>query len=154
MLIRKASKDDLETVLRFAGEMARMHHGLDKYYKVPEDYKSLPEDLEQELADPNTLTLIAEDSGSPIGYIRVSAEDAPQYVAPKKIGMVYDLFVDEAHRREGVGEKLFNEALEWLRAKNIKHIELSVDARNADAMAVWKKFGFFEYKVRMRKDLE
>ena len=153
MTIRKAGKIDLAGILTFAREMARMHHELDPYYRPPEDYKNLAEDLASELDDPDNLILIAEDDSTPLGYIRVAVEEAPTYAAPKKIGVVYDLFVDAARRGQGIGEKLFEEALAWLKSKNIKHIELSVDARNSGAVATWKKFGFFEYKLRMRRDL-
>lgn len=150
MLIRKASQNDLGLILDFARQMSEMHKQLDAYYKLP---TNLEETLSSDLNDENSLTLIAEENGISIGYIRVSIERAPAYITPKKIGVVYDLFVNENHRLKGVGKKLFDEALEWLRNKNIKHIELSVDARNISGIAAWKKFGFLEYKIRMRKDI-
>ena len=152
-MIRKANINDLPEIIVMAKEMADYHRSLDKYYKPAESYKNLEQDFEKELSDKNILFLAAAKNGNIAGYFRGAIEPSPMYVTPKKIGVIYDIYVKGNHRKQGVGELLMKEVLDWFESKNIKNIELSVDARNTSAINFWKKFGFFEYKLRMRIDL-
>lgn len=153
MLIRHATKSDLSEIVKMATEMAELHHQLDAYYKPASQYQNLEDDLEKELGDKDGLMLVAEDGGKIVGYFRGSVEKAPDYASVKKIGVVYDLFVKPEHRKAGTGGKLMDAAMDWFNTKKVKNIELSVDARNAGAVNFWKKSGFLEYKLRLRKDL-
>lgn len=134
--------------------MADLHHKLDSYYKPASQYKNLKEGLEKELGDKNSRILAAEEGNRIIGYLRGSVENSPEYASPEKIGIVYDLFVDEKSRKEGIGQKLLEQAIEWFKGKKIENIELSVDARNQSGVKFWEKSGFFTYKLRMRMDLD
>jgi ribosomal protein S18 acetylase RimI-like enzyme len=151
--IRKANPNDLPAITDLAGKMVDFHRSLDNYYKPLSAYKNLEKELAGELADKNSLFLVIEKDNKIIGYFRGSIEPAPAYASPKKIGVIYDIYVQKEYRKQGVGEALMKEILEWFQSKNIKNIELSVDARNNNAINFWKKFGFFEYKLRLRKDL-
>ena len=153
MNIRPAIKSDLSEIAKMATEMADLHHKLDAYYKPAVQYKNLAGDLEKELNDKDGLMLVAEDNGQIVGYFRGSVEKAPDYTSVKKIGIVYDLFVKPQHRNKEIGKKLMEAAMAWFNTKKVKNIELSVDARNADAINFWKKSGFSEYKLRLRRDL-
>ena len=153
MIIRKASHSDLTEIVRMAKAMADYHRATDQYYKPSSSYKTLEDDLAEDLDDKDSLILIAEKNGKAMGYFRGTVEPAPSYTTPKKIRVVYDLFIDEADRKRGAGDKLFAEALAWFKDRGVKNIELNVDARNNIGVTFWKKHGFFEYKIRMRLDL-
>ena len=71
----------------------------------------------------------------------------------KKIGIIFDIFIESNYRRSGIADNLLEPAFQWFQKKKVKHIELSVDARNESAIKFWSKAGFFRYKLRMRKDL-
>ena len=153
MFIRHATKTDLIEIVKMATEMAELHHKLDAYYKPASQYKNLEEDLEKELGDKDGLMLVAEDGRRIVGYFRGSVEKAPDYISAKKIGVIYDLFVKPDYRKGGTGKKLMDAAMDWFNTRKVKNIELSVDARNADAINFWKKSGFSAYKLRLRRDL-
>ena len=153
LTIRKSEAKDISTISEMARQMADYHRSLDSYYKNSAAYKTLEEDLASELEDKDSGMLVAEEGGKIIGYFRGMIEPAPMYLSPKKIGVVYDLFVLPEFRREKIGDQLFAAALAWFEDRGARNIELSVDARNAAGVAFWKKHGFFEYKIRMRKDL-
>lgn len=152
MTIRKATPNDLPAVVALARQMADYHHQLDPYYKTSAAYKNLEGDFAEELEDKDSLILVAEIDGRVTGYFRGMIEPAPLYVAAKKVGVVNDLFVEPAGRKKGAGGKLFQAALDWFGDRGVKNIELNVDARNTLGIAFWKKHGFFDYKIRMRKD--
>lgn len=154
MNIRKAETEDIPAIAVLARQMIDQHHQLDPYFRHSAGYDDLESDLEKELKDRNGLFLVAEDAAKIVGYFRGSADPAPGYVQPKKIGTVYDLVVAEKKRHQNIGTRLFAEALDWFRAKKIKNIELNVAALNQAGLAFWRKFGFSDYKIRMRLDLE
>lgn len=153
MNIRDASRADLPAIVAMAKEIVDRHHRLDPYYKAAAKYKNLENDLAEWLEDGDVKLLAATEGQRLVGYFRAAVEDAPSYVAAKRIGVIYDIFVSEEFRRRGIGAKLLHEALNWFRSKKIKDIEVSVDARNREAVEFWKSDGFFEYKLRLRKTL-
>ncbi|MBO7748437.1 GNAT family N-acetyltransferase [Paenibacillus sp. MWE-103] len=53
-----------------------------------------------------------------------------------------------AHRGSGIGTALLARLVEELRGRSVKRVSLSVDPRNAAAMALYRRFGFGE----VRKD--
>ncbi len=154
IIIRKAEPRDLTAIVEMARAMADYHHSLDAYYKTSASYKNLEEDLAEEFEDKDSALLIAEEDRKIIGYFRGMIEPAPMYLAPKKIGVVYDLFIKPEYRGKGVGKKIFQAALGWFQDRNVKNIELNVDARNEPGKNFWKQHGFSEYKIRMRLDLK
>jgi ribosomal protein S18 acetylase RimI-like enzyme len=153
MLIRGLQKNDTEALRALLKAMVEYHAAIDRYYKPFSEYKNIDEEIDGWLKDKNMRLLGAEVNGKLVGYARLAVESAPDYAAAKKIGVVYDLFVSEQYRRRGIANALFVEALEWFEKKKVKYIELSVDARNESGIVLWKKLGFFPYKLRMRKDL-
>ncbi len=153
MLIRNARKSDIKAILGLIEGVVKHHNKIDCYYKPFSQYSGLEEEIGSWFSNKEMAVLIAEDSGKLVGYAQVSVEPAPTYVLAKKIGIVYDMFVSESYRRKKIAKKLFDEALRWFALKKVRHIELSVDARNESGIKLWKSLGFFEYKLRMRLDL-
>jgi len=153
MAIRNLQKKDAEAFLGLIKGMIDYHHGIDNYYKDFSQHKTLEEDIKFWLNDKDTRSLVAEDDGKLIGYLRAGVEKAPDYVAAKKIGIIYDAFVLEKYRKQGIAKQLLTEALRWFEIKKVKNIELSVDVRNDAGIKFWKNTGFKEYKFRMRLDL-
>ncbi|MEK7192279.1 MAG: GNAT family N-acetyltransferase [Patescibacteria group bacterium] len=154
MTIRITKKQDLAAILEMARAMVDYHHELDPYYKPSSALADLESHAEEWLEDPNMILIVAENSGKIVGYFRCATEEAPFYSKAKKIGTVADVFVAREYRRKGAASQMFEKALEWFKKKKVQNIELNVDFRNTGAIAVWKKMGFFEYKLRMRKDLD
>ncbi len=153
MTIRGLQKNDAPDLFGLLEEMVNYHAKIDSYYKPFSQYKNWDEEIDSWLKDKDMRLIGAEAGGKLVGYARVSIEPAPDYAVPKKIGIVYDVFVLEKYRRQGIAEMLCEDASAWFQKKKVKYIELSVDARNESGIAFWKKLGFFPYKLRMRKDV-
>ena len=153
MLIRNFKKEDALAVIKLAKEMVDHHHEIDPYYKPWNKYKGLKKHIRGWVKERDTKVLVAEEDGGIVGYARLSVAKSPSYLAPEKIGIIYDLLISKPYRRRRMGELLFHSSMDWFMAKKIKNIELSVDARNISGVEFWKKFGFFGYKLRMRLDL-
>ncbi len=153
MEIRTFQKNDLRDVRVLVKKMADYHHSLDSAYKAVETYSDLEGIVNGWLDDPETQVFLAEETTSIVGYIRVGVESAPDYSTEKRMGMIYDSFVEEKYRRQGIAGQLFEAALFWLKKKKVNFVELNVDFRNESAIALWRKLGFQEIKLRMRRPL-
>jgi len=150
MEIRKAQNQDQPEILNLMRQLIEEHRALDPYYKPFAQYRELKKYVRKAITDPKKLLLIAEEGGEIAGYFLGAIEPAPYYSSEKSIGLVADTAVDKQYRRRGILRSLFQEALKWFQKKQLKVIELSVDARNNAAVAAWKKLGFKDYKLRLQ----
>ena len=155
VLIRNPKKQDIQFIVKLVKKMVDYHQAIDKYYKDYSGYDDIEisDHFEKLMKDRDTKIIIAEENKKVIGYFMGVIEKAPQYVLPKEIGVIFDAFIEEEYRNQGVGKKIFKELLEWFEKKKVKHIELTVDARNKIGLRAWKKFGFFDFRLKMRLDL-
>lgn len=153
MIIRKGTAGDDGDILKLMRELIDEHRQLDAYYKPFSKYRGLKKYIAEAAKDSEKLLLVAEVNGRIIAYFLGEIQEAPFYSNEKEIGWVADTVVDPAHRRKGVLKTLFKEALKWFADHRIKYVELSVDSRNQSAVSAWQKFGFEEYKLRLRKKL-
>ena len=69
------------------------------------------------------------------------------------VGVIGLWWVEAAHRRHGIGQRLLDEAEAWLRQGGMKVVETHymTAARNADAL--WRSAGYAPYFVAARKSL-
>lgn len=153
MKIRKATKKDLNDILQLADLMLDFHHKMDPYYKIYSKYEDPREFYEKHLKNKNVKYVVAEDDNHElVGFASASITSIPRTKAPK-IGILITNFVRKEYRGKGVGTKFFKERMKWFKENGVKHVEMSVDIRNKKAIALWKKYGFKDYQVRLRKDL-
>jgi len=151
--IRKANIEDLDEIMILIECITDFHYKLDKYYKSFVEYQGLNEYIQQQLEDENTKILLAEVDEKIVGFIVGVILKAPGYIVPKKIGNIDNAFVKEDYRHQKIGENLIKELFKWFKEKKVKHIELSVDARNTIGINAWRKFGFFDFRIEMKKEL-
>ncbi|MBI2024624.1 MAG: GNAT family N-acetyltransferase [Candidatus Harrisonbacteria bacterium] len=151
MKIRKATARDTLAIIALMKQLIDEHRRSDKYYKPFSLYRGLPEYVQKAIRDSKKLLLTAEMDKKIVGYLLVAIEPAPFYSSEKKIGVIADTVVSKKYRRQGILKKMFLQAQKWLRGKKIRYFELSVDARNKSAVRSWKKLGFSNYKLRLRK---
>ena len=154
IIIRKAVKKDAKGIVNLLKQVTDYHRKFDKYYRPSSSYKNLEKAVLDSLGNRGEKVLLAESGGEIVGYCAGAIGKAPDYTALKKIGYIDTMIVDEKHRKGGVGGKLLKEMINWLKEKKIKHIELEVDTRNNPGINFWRKAGFFEYRLKMRKDLK
>ncbi len=74
------------------------------------------------------------------------------YLFLKKINNVFfidALYVEKEYRRKGIASSLISEAL---KIAGDNKVDINVLLANTQAYNLYKKFGFVDYKVTMRKD--
>ena len=147
--IRKATQRDTEKIASLWCELIDLHESFDNYYKRAKNGATVfREFVEKQISDRNALVLIAQMNKEVCAYLLAKIENKPPVFLETKYGMIFDIAVTKKYRRNGIGEKLYNEALEWFQKKKVKRIELTVATSNPISMRFWNKFGFKPYSER------
>jgi len=95
----------------------------------------------------NNILLCYEEDNIIKGYI---------YLKPvnndNQNGYLIDgLYVDITYRNNGIATKLIDNALTII--KDVDFIDINVMSQNIDAINLYKKFGFNEFKISLRKNI-
>ncbi len=98
--------------------------------------------LSAEISDPGATFLIAEVDGSPQGYAKLYAGEAPPCIdgpSPVEISRIY---IDQTCLGTGLGPALMQACLDEARRAGHQVIFLGVWERNLRAQAFYRKWGF------------
>ena len=85
-------------------------------------------------------SLVAVVGSRVVGHLNVSREEHPVTRHVASLGMA----VAAEWRGRGVGSALLREAIRWAREVGVEKLALSVYPDNAEARALYRKFGFAE----------
>ena len=91
------------------------------------------------LQDPRTIFLVAFDDGEPVGFVLA-------YALPRRHGFnvtlcVYEIEVDAARRRQGIGTRLLRELEQVARQRGIEEGFVLTDDDNVAAMRLYESAG-------------
>jgi|GEM_PF-116258 len=80
------------------------------------------------------------DRDVPIGYVALTFFFSMEYHG--RCGLVDELYIQETHRGQGIGKKVFTLIEEYLRSKKMRSLSLVVDHWNDKAEIFYTKLGF------------
>jgi len=155
--IRPAAPPDLAAVGRLGALLIREHHDFD-----PQRFIAAPMRSEQlyssflggQLANPKIVVLVAEREGEVVGYTYSGVEGNDYMSLRGPAGVLYDIVVDPAHRRQGIGRMLVEGTLEALKARGAPRVVLSTAEKNKPAQHLFDSAGFRRTMIEMTKELE
>jgi ribosomal protein S18 acetylase RimI-like enzyme len=132
--VRRATSEDLDLLLSL---VERLESDLPPL-PYPEDPPEVERGKVERMID-SGVALVAEEDGSPVGYLlgRYGAH------GPKTL-YVSDLWVDAPARGKGVGSELLRRAAADAAERECSHVVLDVDSRNTAAIAYYERHGFEE----------
>lgn len=138
--IRPASRQDLPALGALRAQVHALHARLLPDFFQPEDDRRamiLERDAWAEI-------LVACAGVEVRGYIVVKIVDTPwdPAMTPRRRAHVEVLVVDEAHRREGIGARLMNEAARWARGRGASEVVLTVWTDNHEAEGFYRSLGY------------
>src|SRR5690348_1561913 len=99
------------------------------------------------------LVLVAERDGEVVGYAYAGMEGNDYMALRGPAGVLYDLVVDPAHRRQGIGSALMDAALERLRELGAPRVLLFTADRNHGAQSMFDRAGFRRTMIEMTREL-
>lgn len=151
MIIREANKIDLESLAKLGHHLSKFEANCDPRLRIRiQTTKQKKLEFFKKLKDKKVKIIVAEADDKLVGYCLGSIEKAPNHFDINRIGYINSCFVDDRFRGKSIGKEMINFMLNWFKNKKIKVIELGVLHENSSTK-VWRKMGFQDYYIKMRK---
>lgn len=154
IMIRPAAAQDVPDIVAIWGELAVHHAMLDPSFAPSErwqaEYQHFIRNL---LGRDDAMAVVAVDGGHLVGYAVGRISILPGFFERRRRGYIHDVVTKDAFRRRGIGRRLTEALLTWMRESGVLTVELTVAVRNEEAVAFWERLGFATYMYHMRRDL-
>jgi ribosomal protein S18 acetylase RimI-like enzyme len=153
--IRRARPDDAPALGRLGALLVALHHDYDPDRFIapgPRTEHGYGGFLASELERKDAIILIAEEGGAALGYAYAGLEGHDWMALRGPAGVIYDLVVDPARRREGIGRTLLNATLEALADRGAPRVVLSTATQNAAAQRLFAAAGFRPTMLEMTRE--
>lgn len=134
-----------------------MHHEFDPdrfLAATPETEHAYASFLGTELNDPDIVVLVAIRAGEVLGYTYAGVESYDYMSLRGPAGVLYDIVVDSAHRRHGVGRMLLEATLAILKTRGAPRFVLSTAERNEAAQRLFARAGFRRTMLEMTREAD
>ena len=152
--IRPATQADLPAMGRLGALLVRTHHQLDSARFIPASPRtetSYASFLETQLDDPAIILLVAQQNGGVIGYSYAGVEGYDYMSLRGPAGVLHDIVVDPAARRQGVGRMLLSATLAALEERGVPQIVLWTATGNEAAQRLFAGAGFRRTMIEMTR---
>lgn len=126
MEIRKANKEDLETLFNF-----------EKYFLSPFSKEQV---LYEIVENPTSYILLAFENDVPVGFI--------DFWITFDSATICQIAVHEQFRKNGVGSKLLEESFKILKENDVLFYTLEVRENNLAAVKLYEKLGFEKVTIK------
>jgi ribosomal protein S18 acetylase RimI-like enzyme len=141
--VRRATLDDLETVLELRLALLREYRANRIYRRLRSDARARAREIfAAQLASPDEITLLAQRQGEVVGILRCVDTLGYPLLLPERHGYISSVYVLPEARHSGVLSKLLAEATSWCEARNLTELRLHSTAENAVANSAWEALGF------------
>lgn len=153
--IRAAAAADVRALGGFGARLTALHYEFDPRRFIaptpgtPAAYASF---LGSQIGRPETVLLVAVTEDELSGYVWAGVEGTDYMSFRGPAGVVYDLFVDPARRRTGIGRLLLRAGLSSLQEMGAERVVLSTAHRNEAAQALFTSLGFRPTMVEMTRE--
>ena len=143
--IRLAEARDLD-------QLAELFDQYRQFYECPPDLGAAKNWIAENL-ERGRSTLFAADNGSQLLgfaqlYPALCSVDLVDYF------VLYDLYVVEAARRQGIARALMNAASEWAKAQGADRLDLETARDNAPGQALYRDLGYELDEVFLKFSLD
>ncbi|HSP34726.1 MAG TPA: GNAT family N-acetyltransferase [Thermoanaerobaculia bacterium] len=156
VLIRKAGSGDTDSLGRLGAMLMRTHYAFDPQRFLEPGrgteggYASF---LGSVLESADDCVFVAEDDGAIAGYVWAALEPLSWKELRGPAGFVHDVAVTEEARSSGVGTKLMQAAIDWLRGRGAPRVIVWTAAPNETAKAMFHRLGFRDTMIEMTLEL-
>ena len=151
IIIRKASLNDLPTLLRFELGVIAAERPLDSTLKKGDIHYY---DIKSMINSPDVELLVAVTGLEIIGCGYARIENAKPYLQHQQHAYLGFMYVDPAYRGKGVNKKIIAALKQWSLSRHITEMRLDVYYENPSAIKAYEKAGFSKYMIAMRMGLK
>ncbi|HEY2849390.1 MAG TPA: GNAT family N-acetyltransferase [Gemmatimonadaceae bacterium] len=156
LTIRPARLADMSAVGRLGAMLVAEHHDFDPQRFLPataDTPKGYGGYLGTQLEKPGVIVLVAERDRAVVGYTYAGIEGTDYMALRGPAGALYDIVVDPADRRRGVGQALLEATIAELKQRGAPRVVLSTAARNEPAHRLFARAGFRRTMIEMTREL-
>ena len=107
-----------------------------------------------QLDDPDSAIFVAESEGAVVGYCYAVIEPMSWKELRDEAGFISDLALDATARRQGVGRKLIEAAIQWFRDRRLARVMLWTSTQNVAARDLFVSAGFRPTMTEMTLELD
>lgn len=145
LIIREAILGDLDNLEGLWLQLMSFHKEHSPVFKIKEDKIALIKELlKEKILQKDSTIIVAYKEDCIAGFLVCYYNIGSDLFLLNKKGYIAETCVDEAFRRQNIGEGLYLTALKWLKSKKVDHIQLQVSIGNPEAQKFWKQKGFRE----------
>lgn len=119
----------------------------------PNAYLSSEKHFYSLIKDKNTCIYLAEDNGEVVAYSVLQIRKTLPIFRVQRVGHFSDLYVRPKYRGRGITSKFKEEAIKWFKSQKITELSIRVFDGNEPAHSIYKKWGFFDYHIELRRKL-
>ena len=161
VIVRKARIKDVPAILKLFSEFMKEHGQivsqrnplLKPHIKRKRNAVNIFRNfIEKNIQSSKSFVNIAEVDGKIAGYSLSFIKDLPPVYEVDKVGYISDLYVKKEFRKKNIASIFKDEAFKFFRKKGIRYKSIMVNQENKHAHSIYKKWGFFEYHIEMRKN--
>ena len=149
--IRKATLDDLESLLAFEQDLIKTERPFDPTVKPdPVNYY----DLKTMLTASHIEVVVAEINNKVIasGYARI--DKSKPFLIHENHAYLGFMYVLPEYRGKGINKQIIERLKKWAALQGINEFRLEVYYDNSSAMKAYEKIGFSRYSLEMRFNLK
>jgi len=137
--IRPATINDI-------AQLAQLFDAYRQFYEQTPDILTAHEFITERINKQESVILVAEDAKQQlIGFCQIYPSFCS--VIAKRIGVLYDLFVETSARKTGAGRSLMLEAHEYAKNNGIARLDLSTAKTNLNAQNLYESLGWVRDEV-------
>lgn len=152
--IEVARREDVKNISELWGDLAQLHERLDSAFTPSSGWRQAYEGYLHALLDrEDARVLVARGNGRILAYGIGRITLLPPFFAERRRGFIQDVFTRLEHRRNGLGRRLVEALLDWLKGAGMETVELTVGSTNTDAIKFWEHLGFEVYMHHCRRPL-
>jgi ribosomal protein S18 acetylase RimI-like enzyme len=150
--VRRATVDDLTTVVSLRLALLREHGGNAIYRRLRPDAEERARELfRAQLQSEDQCTFLADRGPATVGILRCADTPGSPLLFPARYGYLSSVYVVPEARRSGVLRALMAAAENWCRDRGLREMRLHSAPDNALSGAAWESLGFeIVEQLRMR----
>jgi len=153
-VVRKLQEGDVDGICELWKEFAVLREGLTKSKILNDDAADYFFGYATGLLQrKDTLTIVAEEGKQLVGYLIATKQRRPPIYHHTRVAYLSDSFVTKGHRGKGILKRFMEELRTWCQAEGITAIDVQLFQGNDEAIAVFRKLGFRDYRILLRNEV-
>jgi ribosomal protein S18 acetylase RimI-like enzyme len=153
--IELARPEDVERISELWGDLAGLHESLDPAFTPADTWQDgYAQYLTGLLGRDDARVLVARRNGDIVAYGIARVTLLPPFFLERRRGFIQDVYTVKGYRRRGIGRKLANALLHWLREVGMETAELTVASGNLPGIHFWRNLGFEVYMHYCKRRLD